>query len=200
VPPPAANLILAPLLSRFFAQYPAIDLEISVDSALTDIVAGHFDAGMRPGERVERDMIAVRVGEAVRGVIVAAPDYLARHPRPMTPRDLKTHSCIRFRFPSGVIAPWQFEKKGKQVEVAVEGRLTVNDPELAIRAALDGVGVLYTGLGYAAPEIKAGRLVPLLEDWRTGSAAFFLYYPSRRQVPLPLQAFIAFLRENLGAR
>jgi DNA-binding transcriptional LysR family regulator len=200
VPPPAANLILAPLLSRFFAQYPAIDLEISVDSALTDIVAGHFDAGMRPGERVERDMIAVRVGEAVRGVIVAAPDYLARHPRPMTPRDLKTHSCIRFRFPSGVIAPWQFEKKGKQVEVAVEGRLTVNDPELAIRAALDGVGVLYTGLGYAAPEIKAGRLVPLLEDWRTGSAAFFLYYPSRRQVPLPLQAFIAFLRENQGAR
>jgi DNA-binding transcriptional LysR family regulator len=86
------------------------------------------------------------------------------------------------------------------MEVAVEGRLTVNDPELAIRAALDGVGVLYTGLGYAAPEIKAGRLVPLLEDWRTGSAAFFLYYPSRRQVPLPLQAFIAFLRENLGAR
>ena len=200
VPPPAANLILAPLLSRFFAQYPAIDLEISVDSALTDIVAGHFDAGMRPGERVERDMIAVRVGEAVRGVIVAAPDYLARHPRPMTPRDLKTHSCIRFRFPSGVIAPWQFEKKGKQVEVAVEGRLTVNDPELAIRAALDGVGVLYTALGYAAPEIKAGRLVPLLEDWRPRSAAIFLYYPSRRQIPLPLQAFIEFLRENLRAR
>ena len=86
------------------------------------------------------------------------------------------------------------------VEVAVEGRLTVNDAELAIRAALDGVGVLYTALGYAAPEIKAGRLVPLLEDWRAGSAAFFLYYPSRRQIPLPLQAFIEFLRENLRAR
>ena len=133
-------------------------------------------------------------------MVVAAPDYLARHPRPATPRDLQTHSCIRFRFPSGAIAPWQFEKKGKQVEVAVEGRLTVNDPELAIRAALDGVGVLYTGLGYVAREIKAGRLVPLLEDWQIGSAAFFLYYPSRRQIPVALQVFIEFLRENLRAR
>jgi DNA-binding transcriptional LysR family regulator len=198
--PPAANLMLAPLLSRFLAQYPAIDLEISVDAALTDIVAGRFDAGIRPGERVERDMIAVRIGEEMRGVLVAAPDYLVRHPRPTSPRDLEAHSCIRFRFPSGMIAPWQFEKKGKQVEVAVEGRLTVNDEELAIRAAVDGVGVLYTALGYAAPEIKAGRLVPLLEDWRPRSAAIFLYYPSRRQIPLPLQAFIEFLRENLRAR
>src|SRR6195256_2176182 len=145
-------------------------------------------------------MIAVRIGEERRGVLVAAPDYLARHPRPTTPRDLETHSCIRFRFPSDVIVPWQFEKKGKQVEVAVEGRLTVNDAELAIRAALDGVGVLYTALGYAAPEINVGRLVPLLEDWSIGSAAFFLYYPSRRQVPLPLQVFIEFLHENLRAR
>ena len=167
---------------------------------LTDIVASRFDAGIRPGERVERDMIAVRIGEEMRGVLVAAPDYLARHPRPTTPRDLETHSCIRFRFPSGVIAPWHFEKKGKHVEVAVEGRLTVNDEELAIRAAVDGVGVLYTALGYAAPEIKAGRLVPLLEDWRPRSAAIFLYYPSRRQIPLPLQALIEFLRENLRAR
>jgi DNA-binding transcriptional LysR family regulator len=153
---------------------------------------------MRVGERVERDMIAVRVGELIGGVVVAAPDYLARHPRPTTPRDLETHNCIRFRFPSGMIAPWHFEMKGKQVEVAVEGRLTVNHPELAIRAALDGVGVLYTGLGYVAPEIKAGRLVSLLEDWRTRSAAIYLYYPSRRQVPAALQAFIKFLRENLG--
>ena len=199
VPPPAAKLLLAPLLSRFLAQYPAIDLEISVDAALTDIVAGRFDAGIRPGERVERDMIAVRIGEEIRGVVAAAPDYLVRHPRPTTPRDLQTHNCIRFRFPSGVIIPWQFERKGKKLEVAVEGRLTVNDPELGIRAALDGVGVVYTALGYAAPEIKAGRLVALLEDWRIGSAAFFLYYPSRRQVPQPLQVFIEFLRKNLQA-
>ncbi len=145
-------------------------------------------------------MIAVRIGEEIRGMVVAAPDYLARHKRPTTPRDIGAHNCIRFRFPSGVIIPWQSEKKGEQVEVAVEGRLTVNDPELAIRAARDGVGVLYTALGYAAPEIKAGRLVPLLEDWRTYSAAIFLYHPSRQQVPVPLQAFIEFLRENLRAR
>ena len=200
VPPPAANLMLAPLLSRFLAQYPAIDLEISVDAGVDRYRRRSLRCGNPPGERVERDMIAVRIGEEMRGVIVAAPDYLARHPRPTTPRDLEAHSCIRFRFPSGVIVPWNFEKKGKQVEVAVEGRLTVNDAELAIRAALAGVGVLYTALGYAAPEIKAGRLVPLLEDWRAGSAAFFLYYPSRRQIPLPLQAFIQFLRENLRVR
>jgi DNA-binding transcriptional LysR family regulator len=199
VPPPAASLLLAPLLSRFLSQYPAIDLEIAVDAALTDIVAGRFDAGIRPGERVERDMIAVRIGEEIRGVVVAAPDYLRRHPQPTTPRDLQTHNCIRFRFPSGVIVPWQFEKRGQKVEVAVEGRLTVNDPELAVRAAVDGTGVLYTALGYAATEIKAGQLVPLLADWRIGSAAFFLYYPSRRQVPLPLQVFIEFLRKNLRA-
>ena len=200
VPPPVASFMLAPLLSRFLDKYPAIDLEISVDGALTDIVAGRFDAGMRAGDRVERDMIAVRIGEEIRSVVVAAPEYLARHKRPATPRDLGAHNCIRFRFPSGVIVPWQFEKKGRQVEAAVEGRLTVNDPELAVRAALDGVGVLYTALGYAAPEINAGRLVPLLEDWRTPAAAIFLYYPGRRQVPVPLQAFIEFLREKLRAR
>jgi DNA-binding transcriptional LysR family regulator len=199
VPPPVASFMLAPLLSRFLDKYPAIDLEISVDGALTDIVAGRFDAGMRAGDRVERDMIAVRIGEEIRSVVVAAPEYLARHKRPATPRDLGVHNCIRFRFPSGVIVPWQFEKKGREVEVAVEGRLTVNDPELAVRAALDGVGVLYTALGYAAPEINAGRLVPLLEDWRTPAAAIFLYYPGRRQVPVPLQAFIEFLRGELPA-
>jgi DNA-binding transcriptional LysR family regulator len=200
VPPPVASFMLAPLLSRFLDKYPAINLEIAVDGALTDIVAGRFDAGMRAGDRVERDMIAVRIGEEIRSVVVAAPEYLARHKRPTTPRDLGAHNCIRFRFPSGVIVPWQFEKKGRQVEVAVEGRFTVNDPELAVKAALDGVGVLYTALGYAAPEINAGRLVPLLEDWRTPAAAIFLYYPGRRQVPVPLQAFIEFLREKLQAR
>ena len=200
VPPPSASFMLAPLVSHFLAKYPAIDLEISVDAALTDIVAGRFDAGMRAGERIERDMITVRIGDEIRGVVVASPDYLARHQPPATPRDLETHNCIRVRFPSGVILPWQFEKKDKRVEVAVEGRLTVNDPDLAIRAALDGVGVLYAGLAYVAGEIKAGRLVPLLEDWRPRPTEIFLYYPSRRQVPAPLQAFIQFMRENLQAR
>ncbi len=199
VPPPVASFMLAPLLSRFLSLFPAIDLEISVDGTLTDIVAGRFDAGMRAGDRVERDMIALRVGEEIRSVVVAAPDYLAFHKRPETPRDLAAHNCIRFRFPSGLIVPWRFEKHGTQVEVAVEGRLTVNDPELAVKAAQDGVGVLYTVLGYAAPGIRTGRLVPLLEDWQTPAAAIFLYYPGRRHVPAPLQAFIGFLRENMRA-
>jgi DNA-binding transcriptional LysR family regulator len=200
VPPPAASFMLAPLLWRFLEQYPAINLEISVDAALTDIVAGRFDAGMRAGDRVERDMIALRIGEEISSVVVAAPDYLTRHKRPMTPPDLATHNCIRFRFPSGVIVAWQFEKNGSPVEVAVEGRLTVNDPDLAIKAAVDGVGILYTARGYATPEINTGRLVPLLEDWRTPAAEIYLYYSGRRQVPAPLQAFIDFLRENRRPR
>ncbi len=197
--PPAADLMLAPLLSRFLAQYPEIDLEISVDAALIDIVAGRFDAGIRVGERVERDMIAVRIGE-IRGVVVAAPDYLEQHPRPTTPQDLRTHNCIRFRYSRGVLVPWLFEKDGKRLEVAVEGRLTVNDAELAVRAALDGAGVLYMARGYVAPEIKTGRLVSLLEKWRPRSVPICLYYPGGRRTAAPLQAFIEFLRENLQAR
>jgi DNA-binding transcriptional LysR family regulator len=198
VPPPIASFMLAPLLARFLAEYPEISLEISSDAALTDIVAHRFDAGMRPGERVERDMIAVRIG-AVRSAVVAAPDYLARHPRPKTPQDLADHNCILIRLPSGATFPWPFEKGGQRVEAAVSGRLTVNDERLALRAALDGVGVLYTTLEPVAPLIEEGRLVPLLEDWQTRGAMLFLYYPSRRQVPAPLQAFIEFLRANVRA-
>jgi DNA-binding transcriptional LysR family regulator len=200
VPPPVATLMLAPLVARFLARYPEISLEISADAALTDIVASRFDAGIRPGERVERDMIAVRIGAELRSVVVAAPDYLARHPRPTTPRDLEAHECIMFRLPSGAVFSWPFEKKGQRLEAVVSGHLTVNDLDVAVRAALDGVGVLYTALDFVAPLIAAGRLVPLLEDWQTRSSALYLYYPSRRQVPAPLQAFIAFLRENLRAR
>src|SRR5258708_1603821 len=166
VPPPAASFMLAPLLSRFLMQYPAIDLEISVDGALTDIVAGRFDAGMRAGDRVERDMIALRIGEEISSVVVAAPEYLARHKRPITPRDLAAHNCIRFRFPSGVILPWQFEKKGKQVEVAGEGRPPGKHPRLAGRAAVAGVGGAFTAPRCAAPEGQSGRRCHLLRGWR----------------------------------
>jgi DNA-binding transcriptional LysR family regulator len=196
VPPPVATFMLAPLLPRFLAQYPEINLEISVDGALTDIVSGRFDAGMRASDRVERDMIVLPIGKEIRNVVVAAPDYLTRHKRLVTPGDLAEHKCIRFRYPSGVIVPWQFEKNGRRIEVAVEGRLTVNDPGLGVRAAVDGVGVLCTAHDYAAPDVDAGRLVTLLEDWQTPAAAIFLYYPGRRQVPAPLQAFMEFLREN----
>jgi DNA-binding transcriptional LysR family regulator len=197
IPPPAASFILAPILARFLAEYPAINLDISVDSGLTDIVAARFDAGIRPGERVARDMIALPIGWRSTNVVVGAPSYLARHPHPTTPADLEAHECIRFRFPSGVLAPWLFERKGKRIEVAVEGRLVVNDEELAIRAALDGAGLLHAPRDYVASHITSRRLVPLLEDWQMRLPELFLYYPSRRQIPAPLRAFIAFLRKNV---
>jgi DNA-binding transcriptional LysR family regulator len=200
VPPPVARVALAPLLARFLAQYPHISLEISADAVLTDIVAKRFDAGIRPDDRVERDMIAVRLGGEMRGVVVAAPSYLARRAAPKTPKDLHVHDCIMFRLPNGAAFSWPFEKNSRRVEAVVSGRLTVNDLDVAIRAALDGAGVLYTGVDYVAPMIESGRLVPLLEDWRTRSATLFLYYPSRRQVPAALQALIEFLRQHWPAQ
>jgi DNA-binding transcriptional LysR family regulator len=197
VPPPVARMTLAPLLAEFLALYPHVSLELSADAVLTDIVANRFDAGIRPDDRVERDMIAVPIGAELRGVVVAAPSYLARHGRPKTPEDLIRHDCILMRLPNGAVISWPFEKKGRRLEAAVRGRLTVNDLEVAHRAALDGAGVVYTGLDYVAPMIESGQLIPLLEDWKTRSATPFLYYPSRRQVPLPLQVFIEFLRMKL---
>jgi DNA-binding transcriptional LysR family regulator len=197
VPPPVAKLTLAPLLARFLAEYPHISLELSSDAAMVDIVANNFDAGIRPDDRVDRDMIAVPLGGELRGVVVAAPSYLARFPPPQTPKDLQAHECICLRLPNGALLSWPFEKDGRRLEAEVDGRLTVNDLDVATQAALDGVGVLYTGFDYVAPMIQSGRLVPLLEDWRTRSATLFLYYPSRRLMPPRLQALVGFLRANL---
>lgn len=198
VPPPAASFILAPVLQRFFASYPDIKLEISVDLNMVDIVADRFDAGIRLGNRVDRDMIAVRVSDPVRRALVAAPAYLAQHPAPETPRDLLRHNAIRFRLPGGGFIPWRFEENGKSFEVAPEGSLVVNEPEMAVRAAVDGVGVLYAARQYVDEAMTAGRLMPMLEAWvPTETDGFFLYYPSRRHVPAPLQALINFLRNNL---
>jgi len=198
VPPPAASFILAPALQRFFAAYPDIKLEISVDLHLIDIVADRFDAGIRLGNRVDRDMIAVRVSDPIRRALVAAPAYLAQHPAPETPHDLLRHNAIRFRLPGGGFIPWRFEENGKSFEVAPEGSLVVNEPEMAVRAAVDGVGVLYAARQYVDEAVAAGRLMPMLEAWvPTQTDGFFLYYPSRRHVPAPLQALISFLRNNL---
>lgn len=195
---PAADLVLAPLLARFAAQYPEIRLEISVDDGLTDIVAGRFDAGIRIGERLERDMIALRVTEELHYRIVASREYLERRGRPKTPQDLKGHNCIRLRFSSGALLPWRFERKGRPLEVAVEGTLVVNSAVLAVRAMRDGVGLLQMPLDYVAEEIAAGSLECVLDDWMPARGeTFFLYYSSRRQMRPPLQAFIDFLRQNM---
>lgn len=198
VPPPAASFILAPVLQRFFAAYPDIKLEISVDLKLVDIVADRFDAGIRLGNRVDRDMIAVRVSDPIRRVLVAAPAYLARRPAPKAPHDLLQHNAIRFRLPGGGFIPWRFQEGGKSFEIAPEGSLIVNEPDMAVRAAVDGVGVLYTSRQYVDDAMIDGRLTSLLEAWvPTEIDGFFLYYPSRRHMPPPLQALINFLRDNL---
>jgi DNA-binding transcriptional LysR family regulator len=200
VPPPVASFVLAPLLASFLRQYPEIALEISSEAALVDIVASRFDAGIRIGPRVARDMIAVPITDKLRVVVVASPEYLAQHPRPQTPKDLQTHNCIRLRLGTGGIFPWHFAVDGKGIEFEVEGSLIVNENELAVRAAVDGVGIYYGLEDYVAPMIADGRLVPLLDEWVPPPAdGFYLYYPSRRQNPAALQALIEFLRANFKA-
>jgi DNA-binding transcriptional LysR family regulator len=196
IPRPASKMVIEPILSRFLAAYPAVSLEIITDSALTDLVRDRFDAGIRPGHRVEQDMIALRVGEDARPTVVASPDYLHRHPRPKRPADLQAHNCIRQRFASGAIFPWIFEKRGKTLEVAVSGSLIVSDGDLAMRAALDGVGIARLPVTSVGPQIERNRLVALLEDWQPRSVGFYLYYPSRRQTPAALQAFVDFLKTH----
>jgi DNA-binding transcriptional LysR family regulator len=197
VPPPVASFVLPPLLRRFLARHPEIVVDIDVASTLTDIVAERYDAGIRPGSRVARGMVATRVTGDMRFAVVASPAYLSRHPRPQTPEDLRMHSCIRTRFESGAFQPWSFMKEGKVLQVDVEGSVIANRSEPLVRAALDGVGVLYTLDGYVAPWISSGRLTPLLEKWMPPpSDGFFLYYPSRRQNPAALTAFIDFIRSD----
>jgi DNA-binding transcriptional LysR family regulator len=190
VPRPAAKTVIEPILAKFMTAYPAITLEVAVDSALTDIVRDRFDAGIRPGHRVERDMIAVRIGDDARPTVVASPDYLARHPRPKAPADLQDHNCVRQRFASGAIHRWIFERRGKNLEVVVSGSLITSDGDLAIRAALDGVAISRVPAYAVEPALASKKLVPLLEEWAPRSVGFYLYYPSRRQMPAALQAFI----------
>ena len=196
VPPPVAQLLIAPLLARFLAAHPKITLEVSADGILRDIVKERFDAGIRPGERIDRDMIAMRIGADLRGAVVAAPSYLEVHPRPTRPQDLQAHNCIRLRFPSGALLPWTFEKLNKRFEVAIDGNLIVNEQSMQLQAAVDGVGVAYSLLDVVEEPVRTGRLVVLLEDWMPRPPDLYLYYPSRRQIPAPLQAFIDFLRRE----
>jgi DNA-binding transcriptional LysR family regulator len=199
VPPPAAKFVLAPVLARFLERYPEIVIETTVESALTDIVAAGYDAGIRRGNSLARDMIAVRVTDDMHYLVVASPDYVARRGRPQTPGDLQAHNCIRYRLPGGGFIPWIFVADGKTVEFAVNGSVVViNDPELVIRTALDGVGVAYLYEDYVASLVADGRLVSLLEKSALPiTDGFFLFYPSRRQIPAALRAFIDFLRADL---
>jgi DNA-binding transcriptional LysR family regulator len=200
VPRPAARTIIEPVLSRFLSQYPSVTLEVAVDSILTDIVRDRFDAGIRPGHRVEQDMIALRVGEDAQPTVVASPDYLRRHGAPNEPGDLRAHNCTRMRLANNVTQRWIFEKRGRTVEVDVTGSLIAGDSGLALRTALDGLALARVPLHAVQDDLAAKRLVTVLEDWRPRSVGFYLYYPSRRQMPAALQALIAMLKAETSPR
>jgi len=200
VPRPAARTVIEPILSRFLRAYPAVTLDVVIDSTLTDIVRDRFDAGIRPGHRVEQDMIALRVGDDAEPTVVASPDYLRRHGTPKEPGDLRSHNCSRMRFASNALHRWVFEKRGKNVEVDVKGSLISSDSELGVRAALEGVALARVPRHTVRAHLAARKLVAVLEDWRPRSVGFYLYYPSRRQMPAALQALIDTLKAENSAR
>jgi len=192
-PPPAIDLVLAPMVASFIEAYPQIDLEIIAESSFIDIVDAGFDAGVRYGEHLAQDMIAVTLSPPQRYAVVASPDYVARHGKPRHPKDLLDHRCIRIRFGRGALLDWEFEKAGQVVKVSPPPRLIANYPGLVQRAAHDGFGFWQTFEGYVRAAIKSGALVSVLDDWCAPFPGPFLYYPSRRQPPPALAAFVAFV-------
>jgi DNA-binding transcriptional LysR family regulator len=194
-PPPAIDLVMAPMIAPFLAACPNIDMEIVADSSFVDIVGSGFDAGVRYGEHLAQDMIAVSLGPPQRYAVVASPAYVAEHGRPKHPKDLLGHHCIRTRFGSGGMLDWEFEKAGRVVKVAPPAKLVATYPALAMQAARGGVGFWATIDGYVRDDIGSGALVGVLDDWCAPFPGPFLYYPSRRQPPPALAAFIAFVGE-----
>jgi DNA-binding transcriptional LysR family regulator len=186
----AANAVLWPTIVKFLPEYPDINVEIVIDYGLTDIVAERFDAGVRSGEQVAKDMIAVRIGPDMRMAVVGAPSYLATRPRPQTPQDLTAHSCINLRLPTyGGLYAWEFEKDGREVRVRVEGQTVFNSSALMLEAALAGFGLAYLPEDQVGAQLAGGRLVRVLGDWCPPYSGYHLYYPSRRQ-PTPAFALL----------
>ncbi len=191
-----ATILLPSLLPRFLAEYPDIRVEVAIDDTHSDIVSGRFDAGIRFGNRVERDMTVLRLVDAFRMIAVAAPAYVVQHARPAVPDDLRAHNCIRYRMPwDGGLMPWIFARDGQPIEVAVEGSLIVNDIQLLVSATLGGVGVSYIAEPVVAQDLAQGRLVNVLGGWHGNLPGMFLYHPSRHQTPMPLRVFISFVEK-----
>jgi len=191
----AARMVIAPVLPRFVVRYPDIVVEVLIEPGLTDIVAGRFDAGIRLGESLEKDVVAVPVSGELRMAVVGAPQYFASHRKPSTPQELRTHRCINFRLPTaGTMYKWEFEKGRRKIEVAVDGQLVFDDEEMVLNAALAGLGVAFLIEDQAAPLVKACELTRVLDDWCRPFAGFFLYYPGRRQASPALAAFIDAVR------
>jgi DNA-binding transcriptional LysR family regulator len=178
----SADGILWPTLAKFLPQYPDINVEILIDYGMVDIVAQRYDAGVRLGEQVAQDMVAVRIGPDHRMAVVAGPTYFAKHPPPRTPQDLLKHRCINLRLPThGGLYAWEFEKGGRELRVRVEGQLIFNMTHQMLAAALSGFGVAYVPEDVVAPHIEKGHLKRVLESWCAPFSGYHLYYPSRRQ-------------------
>jgi DNA-binding transcriptional LysR family regulator len=195
----AAENVLWPKLAPVLRQYPDIKLELYVDHSFTDIVAERFDAGVRLGESLEKDMIAIPIAPDGRLIAVAAPDYFNRHGRPSTPQDLVRHACINVRLSmQGGLYPWEFEKDGRSLRVRVNGQLTFNTARPRIAAALEGFGIAFVPEDSVQRELQEGRLVQVLNDWCQQFSGFHLYYPSRRQTSLAFRVVADALRYRGG--
>ena len=179
----AASEILLPAMRKLLPKYPDINVEVIIDYGLTNIVAQQVDAGIRPGELVAKDMIAVRVSPDLRMAVVGSPSYFAERKRPKTPQDLTQHNCLNLRLPThgGTLYAWEFEKNGREVNVRVEGQLVFNSAGLLLKGALQGLGLAYLTEGNAQPHVSSGELVRVLSDWCPTFPGYHLYYPSRRQ-------------------
>src|SRR5881396_1708849 len=175
----AADTILFPKLAKFLLEYPDIKVEITIDYGFTDIVAQRYDAGVRSGEQVAKDMIAVRIGPDMRMAVVGTPSYFKTRPEPKKPHDLIKHNCITLRLPSGGLYAWEFEKGGRELRVRVEGQLTYNTTAQMLNAALAGMGLAYVPEGWVQPYLAKARLKRVLEDWCLPYSGYHLFYPSR---------------------
>ncbi|WP_159980609.1 MULTISPECIES: LysR family transcriptional regulator [unclassified Novosphingobium] len=190
--------VMGPVIARLVRENPGLSIEISSSDALVDIVAEGFDAGIRFGERLQQDMIAARIGLAVSFAVVGSPAYFAGRTVPDVPDDLRGHQCVRYRFPSGVAFPWEFEKNGQAVQIAVDGPVQLDDQELMIEAALSGVGLAFVFTDRVQPYLDSGKLVRCLADWSPQLPSLYLYYPSRRFVSAGLRALIDLLKKPLA--
>jgi DNA-binding transcriptional LysR family regulator len=193
----AADTLLWPKLARFLPRYPDIKVEIIIDHGLTDIVAQRFDAGVRAGEQVAKDMIAVRIGPDLRMAVVGAPSYFRKRAEPKRPQDLIGHDCINLRLTTyGGLYAWEFEKGGREIKVRVEGQLAFNGSFQMLNAALAGFGLAYVPEDMAQPHIAKGRLQRVLEDWCAPYSGYHLYYPSRRQSSAAFSLLVEALRHR----
>jgi len=191
----SALQVLRPMILAFLERYPDMQVDLVTEGRLIDIVAEGFDAGIRPIESVPQDMIAVPIVPQQRFAVVGSPAYFRKHAKPRVPGDLLAHNCIRYRFGSGRIFRWEFEKRGQEQVVDVGGRLTTNSPSLMIEAALDGFGLAFVNEALLPALLKANRLIRVLEDWTPPFEGLALYYPGHRHVPAGLRALVGVVRE-----